>query len=302
MTMLDADPFHSALTEAQKRIERVLEALLPGPTGAEAPIAEAMRYATLGGGKRLRGFLSMASASLFDVPSMRAERAAAAIECIHAYSLIHDDMPCMDDDDLRRGKPTVHKAWDEATAVLAGDALQSTAFEILAGTATHPQGSIRAELVLSLARAAGQSGMVGGQAVDIAAESAAVPLDLPQIERLQALKTGALIEWSCLAGAVLGEASPDARNALEAYARNLGRAFQIQDDVLDVEGDVSAAGKALRKDADAGKATFVSLLGLENAKARALALTEAAIEALDPFGAKAEPLRGAARFTINRSH
>jgi farnesyl diphosphate synthase len=302
MTMLDTDPFRSALSEAQAQIEAALEALLPHPTGAEAPIAEAMRYATLGGGKRLRGFLTLASAALFEVPVAQSVRASAAIECIHAYSLIHDDMPCMDNDDLRRGKPTVHKAWDEATAVLAGDALQSAAFEILAAVETHPDAAVRADLVLTLARSAGQYGMVGGQAVDIAAESATSPLGLPEIERLQALKTGALIEWSCVAGAILGEASDDQRSALAAYARDLGRAFQIQDDVLDVEGNASAAGKALRKDADAGKATFVSLLGLEGAKERAVTLTDAAISALAPFGPAADPLRGAARFTINRTH
>ena len=301
--VLDAQPdFKSSLATAQDEIERTLDALLPAPLGAEAPVAEAMRYATLGGGKRLRGFLVMASASLFGVPLAQSARAAAAIECIHAYSLIHDDLPCMDDDDLRRGKPTVHKAWDEAIATLAGDALQTEAFALLSAAETHPDPALRIELVASLARASGQYGMVGGQAVDIAAETSSVPLTLQQIERLQSLKTGALIRWSAEAGAILGRANADERAALTAFATQLGLAFQIRDDILDVEGDADAAGKRLRKDADAGKATFVSLLGLEPAKDRATALAQSAIDALARFGPAADPLRGAARFTISRGH
>ncbi|MGB0498421.1 MAG: polyprenyl synthetase family protein [Rubricella sp.] len=294
-------PFETALKDAQDRVERALDTLLPKPAAAEAPVAEAMRYATLGGGKRLRAFLVIESAALFGVDAQGADRAAAAIECVHAYSLVHDDLPCMDDDDLRRGKPTVHKAWDEATAVLAGDALQTCAFEILAGPQTHPDGAVRAELCLTLARAAGQMGMVGGQAADIAAESAAAPLPLGEIERLQSLKTGALIEWSCAAGAILGQADTGERAALARYAAALGRAFQIRDDILDVEGDADAAGKRLRKDADAGKATFVSHLGLAGAKERAAALVEEARAALAPFGGKAANLIRAAEFTVTRA-
>ena len=301
--VLDAQPnFKSSLATAQDEIERTLDALLPMPSGAEAPVAEAMRYATLGGGKRLRGFLVMASADLFGVPHGQSARAAAAIECIHAYSLTHDDLPCMDDDDLRRGKPTVHKAWDEAIATLAGDALQTEAFTLLSAPETHSDPALRIELVASLAKASGQFGMVGGQAFDIAAETSSVPLTLQQIEQLQSLKTGALIRWSAEAGAILGRANGDERVALIAFATQLGLAFQIRDDILDIEGDADAAGKRLRKDADAGKATFVSLLGLEPAKNRATALAHAAIDALAGFGPAADPLRGAARFTISRGH
>ncbi len=260
------------------------------------PVARAMDYASAGG-KRLRAFLVLESARLHGVAEAQAIWPAAAIEAMHAYSLVHDDLPCMDDDSLRRGQPTVHVAWDEATAVLTGDALHTLAFELVLEPAAHPDPAVRAELALSLARAAGAAGMVRGQALDMAAEVAETPLTLDQITELQAGKTGALIEWSACAGPVMAgeDAAP-----LRAYARALGLAFQIADDILDVEGDAAKAGKTLGKDESAGKATFVSLLGLEGAKARAEALTEEACAALDPYGSQAAALREAARFVISR--
>lgn len=299
--MLDAAPFQSALAATAARIEACLEAELPVPRGAEAPIAHAMRHATLGGGKRLRGFLVMESASLFGIAPEASVLAAAAIECLHAYSLVHDDLPCMDDDDLRRGQPTVHVKWDEATAVLAGDALQSQAFTLLSDPRLHPDPAVRLALVASLAEAAGQVGMVGGQAIDIAAETASTPLTLEEITRLQALKTGALIRWSARAGGLLGGADDTQMSALTTFAGDLGLAFQIRDDILDVEGDAAETGKALRKDDAAGKATFVSLLGLDGAKARADALAQSAAAALDPFGEAAAHLRATAAFTVSRT-
>ncbi len=262
----------------------------------DLPVVHAMRYAVRGG-KRLRGFLVIEGAALFGVPTARAVTAAAAIEALHAYSLVHDDLPCMDDDDLRRGQPTVHRAWDQATAVLAGDALQSLAFELLADAACHPDTSVRVALVQTLAQAAGGQGMVMGQALDIAAETAPVPLTLDQITALQAGKTGALIRWSAEAGARLGGADPA---PLGAYAAALGLAFQIADDILDATGDEAKAGKRLGKDAAAGKATFVSVLGLDGARARAAALVEQAEAALAPYGVRADTLRAAARFVVSR--
>lgn len=260
------------------------------------PVEEGMRYA-LSGGKRLRAFLVMEGAALHGVDPAQSVWAAAAIEALHAYSLVHDDLPCMDDDDLRRGQPTVHVRWDEATAVLVGDALQTLAFDLLTRPEMGVSSGIRVELIASLAKAAGAQGMVLGQAQDIAAESAATPYSLEQITALQANKTGALIEWSARAGAILGGADPE---PLGHYARALGLAFQIHDDILDVEGDVEKTGKAVGKDADAGKATFVSLLGLEGAKNRAQALVDEACAALTPYGNRAEPLRDVARFVISR--
>lgn len=285
--------FKTALGDAQTRIEDFLTTQMA--RFGDDDIARGMRYAT-GGGKRLRGFLALESAALFDVPAARALYAAGAVECLHAYSLVHDDLPCMDDDDLRRGQPTVHVKWNEATAVLVGDALQTFAFELLgdAGAGTAEQ---RVELVASLARASGAQGMVLGQAQDIAAETAGRPLTLPQITDLQANKTGRLIEWPAYAGAILGGADPA---PMQAYARAIGLAFQIADDILDVEGDAATAGKALRKDADAGKATFVSLLGLEAAKARAHGLVDEAIAALSPYGERAQTLRDLARYIVTR--
>lgn len=265
-----------------------------------APVAgdvgDAMRHA-MAGGKALRGILLLETAALFDVPRDPALRCAVAIEAMHAYSLVHDDLPCMDDDDLRRGRPTVHRAWDEATAVLTGDALQCLAFEILADPATDPDPALRAELVLTLARAAGAAGMVRGQALDIAAETAEAPLTLAAITELQALKTGRLLEWPCRAGALLGRADPA---PLLDYAGALGLAFQIADDLLDVEGDVARVGKAVGKDAGAGKATFVSLLGTDGARARADALVARAKAALLPFGARAATLGDLAGYVVSR--
>ncbi len=276
---------------------RAARACLHGEIHNGGALAEAMRYAT-GGGKGLRGFLVMESAHMHGVPDDRSVWAAAAIEAIHAYSLVHDDLPCMDDDDLRRGLPTVHRKWDEATAVLVGDALQTLAFELLSHGALAEGGlDPRVTLIRTLAVAAGQVGMVHGQALDIAAESAEAPLTLDEITRLQAGKTGALIRWSAEAGAVL--AGADTR-PMSDYATALGLAFQIWDDVLDVEGDAAAVGKAVGKDADAGKATFVSLLGLEAAKTRAQGLIEDACDALSPYGDKADVLRQAAHFVIQR--
>ncbi len=276
--------------QVSARLERELAAR------GDAPVVEAMRYACAGG-KRLRAFLVMESARLHGVEDARSVHAAAAVEAVHAYSLVHDDLPCMDDDDLRRGRPTVHVKWDEATAVLAGDALQALAFEMLACEVLHPDPAVRLGLVASLARAAGAGGMVLGQARDIAAESADSPLTLEEITELQALKTGALIGWSAEAGAQLAGADPA---PMRHYSRAIGLAFQIADDILDVEGDVAKAGKRLGKDAAAGKATFVSLLGLERAKARARALVDEAQAALDGYGEGADTLRQAALFVISR--
>ena len=261
----------------------------------DLPVVAAMRYGVQGG-KRLRGFLVLESARMLGVAEASAIAAAAAIEALHAYSLIHDDLPCMDDDDLRRGQPTVHVKWDQATAVLAGDALQTLAFELLCD-ASLGSAEVRMALVSGLARASGAQGMVLGQALDIAAETAMVPLSLDQITALQAGKTGALIGWAAQAGAVIAGADPA---PLGRYAKALGLAFQIADDILDVTGDVGKAGKRLGKDAAAGKATFVSLLGLDGAKARAAALVAEAEAALLPYGAAAENLIAAARFVIAR--
>jgi farnesyl diphosphate synthase len=263
----------------------------------DGTVAAAMRYA-VAGGKGLRAMLVMEGALLFGIDRALSAPAAAAIEAVHAYSLIHDDLPCMDDDDLRRGKPTVHRKWDEATAVLAGDALQALAFGLLCDTPCSD--AARLALVRGLARAAGIGGMVGGQAQDIAAETAATPLTLDQITRLQAGKTGALIGWSATAGAVMAEAPAARRRALATYGECLGLAFQIADDILDVEGSAEKAGKRLRKDAEAGKATFVSLLGLDAARARASALVDTACDALSVFGEEAQSLQALARFVISR--
>ncbi|GFE49630.1 farnesyl-diphosphate synthase [Roseobacter cerasinus] len=264
----------------------------------DVPVVRAMRHATHGG-KRLRGFLVIESARLHGISSAQSIWAATAVEALHAYSLVHDDLPCMDDDDLRRGKPTVHRKWDEATAVLAGDALQTLAFELVTRSEASPEPAVRAELALRLARASGAEGMVLGQALDIAAETAEAPLSLDDITRLQHGKTGALIEWSATAGAVLAQA--DAAPLLR-YARALGLAFQIADDVLDVTGDSATVGKAVGKDASAGKATFVSLLGLEAARRRAADLVSEACDSLEGYGAEAETLKEAARFVVTRAH
>lgn len=284
-------------TSRLEATSQAARACLHGEISRKGALAEPMKYAT-GGGKGLRGFLVMESAHLHGVPDDRSVWAAAAIEALHAYSLVHDDMPCMDDDDLRRGLPTVHKKWDEATAVLVGDALQTLAFELLThGAVAGDNGDARIPLIRALSGAAGQLGMVHGQALDIAAETATTPLTLDEITHLQAGKTGALICWSAEAGAVLAGADTQ---PMTDYATALGLAFQIWDDVLDVEGCATAVGKAVGKDADAGKATFVSLLGLEQAKTRATALIDDACDALSPYGDKADILREAARFVIQR--
>jgi farnesyl diphosphate synthase len=285
--------FPEVLARAAHAAQRRLDAALADR--ADEPVVHAMRYAVQGG-KRLRAFLVLESAAMLGVPPEQAVSAAAAVEALHAYSLVHDDLPCMDDDDLRRGQPTVHVKWDEATAVLAGDALQTLAFELLTDPALG-SAERRVALVASLARASGAEGMVLGQAQDIAAETAATPLTLAQITRLQAGKTGALIRWSAEAGAVIAGQDP---GPLGRYATALGLAFQIADDILDIEGDADKAGKRLRKDAGAGKATFVSLLGMDGAKTRARALVAEAEAALLPYGARAETLVAAAEFVIAR--
>lgn len=281
--------FTAALSQAQTRISIHMEHRLPQTD----LLHQAMLYA-LRGGKMLRGFLVLESARLHDVPETAALEAALAIECIHAYSLVHDDLPCMDDDDLRRGQPTLHRKWDEATAVLAGDSLQTLAFELLAREEVGPHAI---SLIRTMAEAAGKDGMVSGQMLDIAAETAEAPLTLEQITTLQARKTGCLIEWSACAGARLAGADP---TPLRHYAQALGLAFQIADDILDIEGDAATVGKAVRKDEDAGKATFVSLLGLEGAKRRAQELADQACAALAPYGAAGDTLKDAARFVISR--
>ena len=286
-----SEAFETALNAAARATSDYVAKRLSGQTG---PIVEAMVYATRGG-KALRGFLVIETARLFGMNE--AVSVAAAIECIHAYSLIHDDLPCMDDDDLRRGQPTVHRKWDEATAVLAGDALQALAFEVLADAPCPPEA--RLDLMRSLAEAAGIGGMVGGQGMDIAAETASTPLTLDQITTLQAGKTGALINWACLAGPRMAGADTA---PLRTYGDALGLAFQIADDILDVEGDAVTVGKATGKDANAGKATFVSLLGLDEAKRRAQDLVETACDALSIYGEDADTLRDAARFVIARKH
>ena len=287
-----------ALADVGEDIDRRLDTILAIPDDPRRDLYEAMRHAAIGGGKRLRPLLVYATSKLFGVDRDCAGRVGVAIECIHVYSLIHDDLPAMDDDDMRRGKPTVHKAYDEATAILAGDSLHALAFEVLADIETHPDPFVRAELVLDLARAAGPSGMAGGQMMDLEAEKST--FDLPTITRLQALKTGALIASAVEMGAILGKLSPEGRTPLRGYARDIGLAFQIADDLLDVEGDEAAVGKALRKDGDAGKETFVSLLGLERAREQARLLVDQAIAHLNHYGPEADLLREIARFILER--
>jgi len=259
-----------------------------------------MRYAAIGGGKRVRPLLCVSTASLFGVARDAALRAGTAIEAIHVYSLIHDDLPCMDDDDLRHGKPTLHKAFDEATAVLAGDALHALAFDILAEEETSADPFVRSELIATLGRASGMHGMAGGQMMDMVADEEGVTYDLPTITRLQQLKTGALLAASVEMGAILGRVPPQGRAHLRAYARDIGLAFQIADDLLDVEGDPDKAGKALRKDATQGKQTFVTLMGVDKAREQARALTDQAIGHLAGHGREAEILRALARFIVER--
>lgn len=287
-----------ALDRVGEEIDAAFSVLLSSPGDARDNLYAAMRHAAIGGGKRLRPLLVMATASLFNVDREIAVKAGAAVEAIHVYSLIHDDLPCMDDDDMRRGKPTVHRAFDEATAVLAGDSLHALAFEILASSATHADPFIRSELIAALALASGPDGMAGGQMMDLEAEK--TTFDLPTVTRLQALKTGALISASVEMGAILGHVPVDGRGPLRAYARDIGLAFQIADDILDIEGDEALAGKALNKDAAAGKATFVSLMGLERAREQAGALVEQAAGHLASYGSEADLLRQIARYILER--
>lgn len=290
----------AALERIAADVDAMFDALLPSPGDARARLNDAMRYVAIGGGKRLRPLLLVATAELYGVDRGAALRAACAVEAVHCYSLIHDDLPCMDDDALRHGKPTLHLAFDEATAVLAGDALQAMAFELLADPATTGDPFTRAEMVLVLARAVGAGGMVGGQALDIAAETQS--FDLTQVTRLQQLKTGALLAASVELGAILGHVSPEGRRHLRAYAHDIGLAFQIADDLLDHEGDAALAGKVLRKDDAAGKATFVSLQGAERAREQARMLVDQAIAHLASHGAEADLLRAIARYIVERDH
>jgi len=286
--------FDVALAEAAALTDAAMDDLIPISDGPEKQVMEAMRYSVLAGGKRLRPFLVIASADLFSVSRSCSERVAAAIEMVHTYSLIHDDLPAMDDDDLRRGKPTCHVKYGEATAILAGDGLLTLAFEIIAGEETHVRAEVRCELALELARAIGPQGMVGGQMLDLMAEDR--NFDVPEITRLQRMKTGALIGISCLAGAILGKANKNQRHMLKAYAHDLGLAFQLIDDLLDIEGSEEEMGKAVNKDKAAGKATFVTLLGPERARSQAKLLIQQAIKHLDIFGEKGNLMRVLAEF------
>ncbi len=296
-TLADA-MLRGALESAVARVEAALDALLPLPEGPEVRLVEAMRYAALGGGKRLRAFLVLESAALLGVNDTCAARVAAAVEMLHAYSLVHDDLPAMDNDDLRRGKPSTHRAFDEATAILAGDALQTRAFEVLADEDTHSDPLARCELVAALALASGARGMAGGQMIDMLAEGRS--LSPPEVTRLQALKTGRLIQFSAEAGAILGRAPAARRHALAGYGRDLGAAFQIADDLLDAEGTTEETGKTAGKDAAAGKATLVAMLGPERARAQAERLAAQAADHLDGFGPRADPLRALAAFVVAR--
>lgn len=289
-----------ALAEIAQDIDRSFDLLLPVSGDPRDRLIEAMRYATIGGGKRIRPLLVCATGALFGVSREAAVRVGTAIEAIHVYSLIHDDLPCMDNDGLRHGKPTVHVAFDDAAAVLAGDALHDFAFEVLSDPATSGDPFVRIELIRTLATASGMNGMCGGQMMDIVAETTS--FDLPTVTRLQQLKTGALLGAAVEMGAILGHAPIEGRAHLRGYARDIGLAFQIADDLLDLEGDEAAAGKALRKDADQGKQTFLSLLGPERAREQARRLVEQAIELLASYGPEADLLRELARFIVERNH
>ena len=304
---MDDSAFAARLAQAQAAIERELESLLgleprPGEPARPKRLIEAMRYATLGGGKRLRAFLAIETARALGRTDEGPRRAGAAIECVHAYSLIHDDLPSMDDDELRRGRPTTHRAFDEATAILAGDALQALAFEILADPATDPIAEARVALCLGLARAIGLAGMVGGQMLDIGAERRTAPLSVEEIARLQAMKTGALLKFSVEAGTRLAGAGATARTALDTYGRAIGAAFQIADDILDVESDAATLGKRAGKDAGQNKATLVGALGLDGARRERDRLVEEAVSAVDAAGVgpAGDALRATARFVAKR--
>jgi len=288
----------TAMDRVSGDIDQMFDRLLAEPSDPRRRLYQAMRHSAIGGGKRLRPLLVRAAADLFHIDRMPALRVGVAIECIHVYSLIHDDMPCMDDDDLRRGRPTVHKAFDEATAVLAGDSLHALAFEVIADPETHADPFVRAELTLELAKASGPAGMAGGQMMDLIAESE--EFDLGAVTRLQQLKTGALIGFCLEAGAILGHVPPEGRRVVRAYARDVGLAFQIADDLLDVEGEAEVTGKAVGKDAAQGKATFVSLLGPERARQQAEILVDQAIGHLAGFDSEATLLRAIARYVVER--
>jgi len=302
--------FRRSLDQIAVATERLLDRLLtakavPGERQRPARLLDAMRYASLGGGKRLRPFLVVETARLCGAPRKRALMVAAALECVHCYSLVHDDLPAMDDDDLRRGRPTAHRAFDEATAILAGDGLLTFAFDLLSRPQIHDDANVRVELVSALARAAGLGGMAGGQMLDLAAEgrfaeNGRCDLGFDDIRTLQAMKTGALLRFGCVSGAILAGAPREARVALEHYGAAIGEAFQIADDLLDVEGDAATLGKAAGKDAAAHKATFVSLLGADGAHARLNELVDEAGKALAPFGGDAAVLKAAARFIAER--
>lgn len=281
-------------------IEEELSKLLAFKEGGAKRLNEAMRYAVLGGGKRMRGYLSIVSAHLFEQPINRSIRLAASVEMLHAYSLIHDDLPAMDDDDLRRGQPSTHKQFDDATAILAGDALQTLAFATLADVHTHPDSNVRIELIQNLAQASGDMGMVGGQALDMEGEQR--KLNLSEVAHVHALKTGCLIRHSVMSGAILGQAPDDLRKRLYVYGTNIGAAFQVMDDVLDVTSSAEELGKTAGKDEHAGKSTFVTLLGVEKAKKEAEKLINDAISALEPFGTRAEMLVELAHYVMQRKN
>ncbi len=290
--------FKEALDENARLVSRALDRLLVLEDKPESRLMAAMRYATLSEGKRVRPFLVITSSHLFNVSESCVLRVAAAVEMVHCYSLVHDDLPAMDDDELRRGRPTCHVEFDEATAILAGDALLTKAFQVLGEPDTHPDPAVRSELVAAMARAIGEEGMVGGQMLDLMAESAELGMD--EVTRLQRMKTGMLIAFACLSGAILGKAPEAARHALHAFVHDLGLAFQIVDDLLDVEGDEKELGKKTGKDAAAGKVTFVSLMGRDRARAQAEMLSGQATQHLEMFAEKADPLRELARFIVQR--
>lgn len=292
--------FKTQLSTVASDVETALSRLLPVPSGEHGVIAEAMRYAALGGGKRLRPFLVIETARMMGGDLDNAMIVGCALECLHVYSLVHDDLPCMDDDDMRRGRPTVHKAYDEAIAVLAGDGLLTHAFALLGSDAAHSDAEIRVKLVCELAEKSGVPGMIGGQVIDITVSETDRDEDL--ITRLQAMKTGALIDYAVRAGGLISGADTAQLESLSAYARDMGLAFQIQDDILDVEGDATLMGKAVGKDENLGKATFVSLLGLQEAKDKAYELGIAAKGHLAPFGEKAQTLKETVDFVLQRRH
>jgi farnesyl diphosphate synthase len=296
--MAELANFEQRLKEVADKITVALDQLIPPASGPEANLMRAMRHAALANGKRMRPFFVLETGAMFDAPEKSLLRTAAALECVHCYSLVHDDLPCMDDDDFRRGQPTVHKAFDEATAILAGDALLTLAFKILASNETHDDPAVRVMLIERLADAAGARGMVGGQMIDMLGEDS--PRDLNTITRMQRLKTGALISYAMEAGGIIGRARESERNALAGFSNDLGLAYQIADDILDAEGDEAVAGKPLRSDAPAGKANFVTLLGVAGARERVRLLAAQAKEHLAIFRDKATILRHSVEYVLNR--